>query len=74
MFGRRKSRGQPKAEARDDPEHHDQVSLAKMSRVGFAAPEKVARSYRPARVEQRGNLRVLIFSEEEIIPWPESER
>jgi hypothetical protein len=42
--------------------------------VGFAAPAKIRRNWRPARVEQRGSLRVLIFSEEEIVPWPASKR
>jgi hypothetical protein len=72
MFGRRKS--EPKAAGRSDAEHHDEMSLAKMSKVGFAAPARIRRSYRPARVEQRGVLRVFIFSEDEIVPWPEGKR
>ena len=74
MFGWGKSRGKQKPVSRDEAEHHDEMSLAKMSKVGFAAPARIRRSYRPARVEQRGSLRVFVFSEEEIVPWPAAKR
>jgi hypothetical protein len=74
MFGWGKSRGKQKPAGRDDAEHHDEMSLAKMSKVGFAAPARIRRSYRPARIEQRGSLRVFIFAEEEIVPWPLGKR
>lgn len=74
MFGWRKSGRRPKPASRDDAKHHDEMSLAKMSKVGFAAPARIRRSHRPARVEQRGSLRVFIFFEEEIVPWPAGKR
>lgn len=52
-----------------DAQHHDSVSLMKMAQVGFAGPAKIARTYRPPRVEQRRGLRVFVFSEEQIVPW-----
>jgi hypothetical protein len=48
---------------------HDAISLVKMSQVGFAGPAKIARQYLPGRVERRGELTVVIFSEEQIVPW-----
>lgn len=74
MFGWGKSRGKAKPAVRSRAEHQDEISLAKMAKVGFAAPARIRRSYRPARVEQRGSLRVFIFAEEEIVPWPAGKR
>lgn len=72
MFGWRKAR--QKHANRDAAERHDEMSLMKMSRVGFSAPAKIRRSYRPARIEERRGLRVFIFFEEEIVPWPAAKR
>lgn len=59
------------ADERDacDAATYDALSLMKMSQVGFAGPAKIARQYLPGRVEQRGALTVVIFSEEQIVPW-----
>lgn len=52
-----------------DAQTHDALSMFKLSQVGFAPPAKIPRSYLPGRVEQRGGLEVVIFSEEQIVPW-----
>ena len=52
-----------------DAATHDALSLIKMSQVGFAGPAKIRRAYLPGRVEKRGALAVVIFSEEQIVPW-----
>jgi len=48
---------------------HDAMSLVKMSQVGFTGPAKIRRVYEPGRVERRGDLEVVVFSEEQIVPW-----
>jgi len=52
-----------------DARLYDALSLVKMSQVGFAPPAKVRRRYAPGRVEMRGSLEVVVFSEEQIVPW-----
>ena len=52
-----------------DALHYDALSLMKMAQVGFAGPAKIARTYRPARSEERTGLCVFVFCEEQIIPW-----
>jgi hypothetical protein len=52
-----------------DARMHDAVSLLKMARVGFTGPAKIRRVYEPGRVQQRGGLEVVVFSEEQIVPW-----
>jgi hypothetical protein len=71
MFRCLEAHGHQTAAERDDCDghHHDAMSLVKMSRVGFAGPAKIRRTYRPARSEMRGTLRVFVFSEEQIVPW-----
>jgi hypothetical protein len=45
------------------------MSLLKMARVGFTGPAKIRRVYEPGRAQQRGGLEVVVFSEEQIVPW-----
>ena len=52
-----------------DARVHDAMSLLKMARVGFTAPAKIRRVYEPGRAQQRGGLEVVVFSEEQIVPW-----
>ncbi|MGZ6124762.1 MAG: hypothetical protein ACXWLR_07370 [Myxococcales bacterium] len=52
-----------------DAQTHDAMSLAKMSQVGFTGPAKIQRVYQPGRPERRAGLEVVIFSEEQIVPW-----
>jgi len=52
-----------------DAQTHDASSLVKMSQVNFAAPARIRRLYVPGRVEMRGSLEVVIFSEDQIVPW-----
>jgi hypothetical protein len=52
-----------------DARTHDAVSLMKMSQVGFTGPAKIQRIYEPGRVERRGDLQVVVFSEEQIVRW-----
>ena len=52
-----------------DAQTHDALSLFKLSQVGFAGPAKIPRFYTPGRVEMRGSLEVVVFSEEQIVPW-----
>jgi len=48
---------------------HDAMSLVKMAQVGFTGPAKIRRIYEPGRKEQRSGLEVVVFSEEQIVPW-----
>jgi hypothetical protein len=52
-----------------DARMHDAMSLVKMSQVGFTGPAKIRRVYEPGRKERRAGLEVVIFSEEQIVPW-----
>jgi hypothetical protein len=52
-----------------DAETHDAISLIKMSQVGFASPAKVGRNYFPGRLDLRGSLEVVVFAEEQVVPW-----
>ena len=52
-----------------DARMYDTLSLLKMARVGFTGPPKIRRVYEPGRAEQRGGLEVVVFSEEQIVPW-----
>jgi hypothetical protein len=56
---------------RDDcnAQTYDALSMMKMAQVGFAGPAKIARHYLPGRVEERGTLKVVVFTEEQIVPW-----
>lgn len=59
------------AEERDgcDAQTHDATSLAKMSQVGFTGPAKIHRVYEPGRLQRRAGLEVVVFAEEQIVPW-----
>ena len=59
------------AEERDrcDAQMYDAVSVLKLAQVGFSGPAKVRRIYMPGRLERRGDLKIVVFSEEQIIPW-----
>jgi hypothetical protein len=52
-----------------DAKRHDLMSLLKMSQIGFAGPAKIRRVYEPGRVERRSGLELVVFSEEQIVPW-----
>ena len=52
-----------------DAQMHDAMSLVKMAQVGFSGPAKIRRIYEPGRREQRSGLDVVVFSEEQIVPW-----
>lgn len=52
-----------------DAKTHDATSLAKMAQVGFTGPAKIQRVYQPGRVEQRAGLEMVVFCEEQIVPW-----
>ena len=52
-----------------DSETYDALSMMKMAQVGFAGPSKIARHYLPGRAEQRGALTLIVFTEEQIVPW-----
>jgi hypothetical protein len=52
-----------------DARTHDAMSLAKMAQVGFSGPAKIGRVYEPGRVERRAGLEVVVFSEEQVVPW-----
>ena len=52
-----------------DAQTHDAISLAKMSQVGFTGPAKIHRVYQPGRLERRAGLEMVIFAEEQIVPW-----
>jgi hypothetical protein len=52
-----------------DAQTYDALSLAKMSQVGFTGPAKIHRLYEPGRPARRGRLEVVVFSEEQIVPW-----
>ena len=47
----------------------DANSLAKLAQVGFTGPAKIHRIYQPGRVEKRDGLTLVVFSEEQIVPW-----
>ena len=47
----------------------DASSVAKMAQVDFLSPQKVRHHYLPGKREQRGALEVVIFTDEEIVPW-----
>jgi hypothetical protein len=57
-----------------DAQTHDATSLVKMSRVNFAAPARIGRLYVPGRVEMRGSLEVVVFSQDQIVPWELEEK
>ena len=59
------------AEERDncDAQTYDALSMMKMAQVGFAGPAKIARHYLPGRLDQRGTLAVVVFTEEQVVPW-----
>jgi hypothetical protein len=71
MFACLQQHQHPTAAERDgcDARIHDAMSLVKMSRVGFTGPAKIRRIYEPGHVEQREGLQVVVFSEEQIVPW-----
>ena len=52
-----------------DAKTHDALSLVKMAQVGFTGPAKIRRVYEPGRVDRRPGLAVVVFSEEQIVPW-----
>jgi hypothetical protein len=52
-----------------DAQTHDAMSLVKMAQVGFSGPAKIRRVYAPGRKERRAGLDVVVFSEEQIVPW-----
>ena len=52
-----------------DAQTHDAMSLVKMAQVGFTGPAKIRRIYEPGRRETRSGLEVVVFSEEQIVPW-----
>jgi hypothetical protein len=52
-----------------DARMHDAMSLVKMAQVGFAGPAKIRRIYEPGRMERRDGLDLVVFSEEQIVPW-----
>jgi len=52
-----------------DAQTHDAMSLVKMAQVGFTGPAKIGRTYEPGRRETRAGLDVVVFSEEQIVPW-----
>ena len=52
-----------------DARMHDAMSLVKMAQVGFTGPAKIRRVYVPGRAERRGGLDLVVFSEEQIVPW-----
>ena len=52
-----------------DAQTHDAMSLVKMAQVGFTGPAKTRRTYEPGRRETRAGLEVVVFSEEQIVPW-----
>jgi hypothetical protein len=59
------------AEERDgcDAQTWDALSLAKMAQVGFTGPAKIRRVYEPGRAGRCGDLEIVVFSEEQIVPW-----
>lgn len=52
-----------------DAKTHDAMSLVKLSQVGFTGPAKIQRVYQPGRADRRAGLEVVVFSEEQIVPW-----
>ncbi|HTO95453.1 MAG TPA: hypothetical protein VMK66_00300 [Myxococcales bacterium] len=52
-----------------DAQTLDAMSLVKMAQVGFTGPAKIHRLYEPGRPERRSGLEVVIFAEEQIVPW-----
>jgi len=52
-----------------DARMHDSMSLVKMAQVGFTGPAKIGRLYEPGRVDRRNGLDVVVFAEEQIVPW-----
>ena len=52
-----------------DAKTHDAASLAKLAQVGFTGPAKIHRVYEPGRLEQRDGLALVVFCEEQIVPW-----
>ncbi len=52
-----------------DARMHDAISLVKMAQVGFTGPAKIRRLYKPGRVDRRNGLDVVVFAEEQIVPW-----
>ncbi len=52
-----------------DAHTHDALSLVKMAQVGFTGPAKIRRVYDPGRAERRAGLEVVVFSEEQVVPW-----
>ena len=52
-----------------DARTHDAMSLVKMAQVGFTGPAKIRRLYEPGLTERRDGLDLVVFSEEQIVPW-----
>jgi len=52
-----------------DAHTHDAMSLVKMAQVGFTGPAKIRRIYEPGRKGTRKGLDVVVFSEEQTVPW-----
>lgn len=52
-----------------DARTYDALSVLKMSQVDFQGPHKIPHFHMPGRVEKRGALEVVVFTEEEIVPW-----
>ena len=71
MFGCLRHHQHETAAERDgcDAQTHDAMSLVKMAQVGFTGPAKIRRIYEPGRKETRAGLEVVVFSEEQIVPW-----
>ena len=71
MFPCSQSHPHDSAAERDgcDAQRDDWMSLLKMSQVGFAGPAKIRRLHAPGRIERRSGLELVVFSEEQIVPW-----
>jgi hypothetical protein len=71
MFACIRHHDHPTAVERDgcNAQTHDAMSLVKMAQVGFTGPAKIRRVYEPGRKERRSGLEVVVFSEEQIVPW-----
>ena len=52
-----------------DARMHDAMSLVKMAQVGFTGPAKIRRLYEPGRIDRHNGLEVVVFAEEQIVPW-----
>src|SRR5205085_12148067 len=71
VFPMRQHHEHDSASERDvcDARIHDAMSLVKMAQVGFTSPAKIRRLYEPGRMDRRSGLDVVVFAEEQIVPW-----